>query len=193
MLSALCDALETACGWAVIAAGFSALLFIDVTGGGSLWSALVGLNAHAQAPVESPCAHCTIPVVEQVSAGQFQEDRLLVVSDADSTRPETVVSDSPADPTVSDSPADPKAGESWTRSLQGRLRNFTIYGEGEQTTSAVAQTQSSVAHPAAAAPAVIVAAPGSAAHAGSAAARPGVGSRIRRSVATQSDSVRNIR
>lgn len=193
VLSALSDALETACGWALIAAGFSALLFIDVTGGGSLWSALGGLNAHAQAPPESPAAHDTIPTVEKASAVQFQEDRLLVVPDADSTRSQTDVSDLPTDPTVSDLPADPKASESWMRSLQGRLRSFTIYGEGEQTTSAVAQTQG-VARPAAAAPAAIVAAPGSAAQAGSAAAvRPGVSSRIRRAVAAQSDSVRNIR
>ena len=93
-----------------------------------------------------------------------------------------------------DTPADPKSGKTWKRGIKGGLRNFTVYGNGEQTTSA-AMTVGAAAAQGSSGPAPTVSgAEGSAAHAETAAvARPGMGSRLSRGALSASDTSRNVR
>ena len=95
-----------------------------------------------------------------------------------------------------DTPADPGAGKTWKRSLKGVLRNFTVYGNGEQTTSATmtAGVSAGRAAPAPVATPAATGAEGSAARADTvASARPGVGSRLSHGALAASETSRNVR
>jgi hypothetical protein len=195
--SSLSQAVETACGWAFVAAALYAVLFVDMTGGGSLWTTLRGLGGHAKA-ASGPEAVRVGRVDPRESAGGG-EDRMLVLSDR---TPEPVAAavavQAPDarrldfDPTMTDSPADPRAGSDWRKSLRGELRPFTVYGRGEQapvSAGAGGAAPASTQQP-------IVASPASSAVRGAATgavSRPGTGTRVRAAATAAPDGVRNLR
>lgn len=200
VLSAVSDAVETACGWAILAVGLYCAVFMDVTGGGSLWTAVRGLTGHAAAPVDSPAAvrRVTVPAHGVETADPNQERVLVVFEEPKKDGLVAAVAAAPdaylkrPEAAYTDSPADPGAGKDWKKSLKGDLRKFTTYGQGEQ--APVSATVAAAPQQQAPAPVAIVAASGSAARVGAvAAARPGVGSRLSSGSGAQADTVRNIR
>lgn len=176
------DALETVCGWALLALALYALVFMDLTGNGSAWNSLRGVAREA-----APVARVAVLPQEEGSG----RDRMLVASGGleapparDSVRPAAA---------MTDAPAERAAKGDWKVPLTGKLRSFAVYGHGEQTTSAsVSVSPAASAAPAEpAAPTASV--PGSAYRAGvSAAARPGIGARVSRVASGPTDSVRNV-
>ncbi len=196
MLSVVSQAVETAAGYALLAVGIYATIFIDMTGNGSLWNAMRHLQSTAQEGTESPNATRVIKVPAQVFAGKAHEDRLLAVFDGAPPDSVAAVYQAPENVGVrpeaafTDTPADPQSGKTWNVGLKGTLRNFTVYGDGDQTSAA-----SSAAAPKAAAPAQAVATvSGSAAHAATeSASRPGMGSRLSRGALAASETNRNVR
>ncbi|MDD5303671.1 MAG: hypothetical protein PHS14_11255 [Elusimicrobia bacterium] len=200
VLSVTAEALETAAGYALVAVGIYAALFVDLTGGGSLWKNMRNIQETAQEGLESPNATRVIKVPVQPIVEKVHEDRMLAVFD-DAPPAGTVAAVYPAPDAAgqrpsaafTDTPADPKSGKTWKRGIQGALRHFTVYGNGDQTSSAAMGGASAVRG--ASAPAQAVAsAEGSAARAETAAAaRPGMGSRLSRGALSASDSSRNVR
>lgn len=200
VMTVVSEALETAAGYALVAVGIYAALFVDLTGGGSLWNSLRHVQETAQEGVESPNATRVIKVPTQAAVEKVHEDRILAVFDDPTPSGEVAaVYQAPetAGPRPSaaftDTPADPGAGKSWKRGIKGELRNFTVYGKGDQTTAAaaalrpVSSADDSPAYSAASAA-------GSPARAATdAAARPGVGSRMSRGALAASETSRNVR
>ncbi|MCR4296856.1 MAG: hypothetical protein NUW21_15090 [Elusimicrobia bacterium] len=200
-LTVVSEALETAAGFALVAVGLYAVLFVDMTGGGSLWQTLRHYQATAHEGFESPNATRVIKVPAQAVVEKVHEDRMLAVFD--DAPPQTEVAAVYQAPEAAgrrpeaaftDVPADPNSGKTWKRGLKGELRNFTIYGKGDQTTSA-SMTVGSAPPRDDDSPAYSAAsAPGSAARAPTeAAARPGVGSRLSRGALAASETSRNVR
>ncbi len=196
MLTIVSEVVETAAGYAFLAVGIYSALFIDISGNGSLWNTLRHLQDGGSETAAAPNATRVIKVPTQVVAGKAHEDRILAVFDSAPPVDVAAVYQAPEnaagrpEAAFTDTPADPEAGKSWKVGLKGELRNFTVYGKGDQTTSAAA------AAPVKAAPAsqTVAAASGSAAHAAAeSAARPGMGSRLSRGALAASDSSRNIR
>jgi len=199
-LTVVSEALETAAGYALVAVGIYAAIFVDMTGGGSLWNTLRHFQQTSQEGIESPNATRVIKVPTQAVAEKVHEDRMLAVFDdappatevaAVYEAPESAASRPSA--AFTDTPADPTSGQTWKRSLKGELRNFTVYGKGDQTTTA---SMSVAAAPGGYdSPALAAAAPAeSAARAQTeAAARPGVGSRMSRGALAASETTRNVR
>jgi hypothetical protein len=194
------EALETAAGYALVAVGIYAALFVDLTGGGSLWNNMRHIKQTSHEGLESPNATRVIKVPTQVVAEKVHEDRILAVFD--SAPPSTEVAalyetpeSAAARPSAAftDTPADPQSGKTWKKGIKGELRNFTVYGKGDQTTTASMTVGSAVREEAS--PAFAAAATsGSAARAPTeAASRPGVGARMSRGALAASDSSRNVR
>jgi hypothetical protein len=200
VLSVAGEALETAAGYALIAVALYAVLFVDITGGGSLWKTMGYLHEGAQEGIESPNATRVVKVATQVNEQKAHEDRILAVfdqgpkdhiaaavyqaPDATNQRPSAA---------LTDTPADPQAGKSWKRGLKGELRTFTVYGNGQETTSASlsgASSRPQAQGSSAGAPAARAAAPQPAE---TVAARPGLGSRLSGGALAASDATRNIR
>lgn len=198
VLAIVSDALETAAGYALVAVGIYAAIFVDLTGGGSLWKTMRHVQATAQEGVESPNATRVIKVPTQVVEEKAHEDRMLAVFD-DAPPTGTVAAVYPAnDPRPSaaftDTPADPKSGKTWKRGIKGELRNFTVYGKGEQTTSAAMSVGAAAAQDSSDAAPAVAGSEGTAARAETAAvARPGMGSRMSRGALSASDTSRNVR
>lgn len=202
VLTVASEALETAAGYALVAVGLYAAIFVDMTGGGSLWKTMHSLHETAQEGLESPNATRVIKVPTQVVAEKVHEDRMLAVFD-EPEQTGTVAAVYPApdaagqrpSAAMTDSPADPRSGKTWRRSLKGELRSFTVYGNGEQTTSAsMSVAGGAAAHATAVSAPAVAAVEGSAARAETAAAaRPGMSSRLSRGALSESDSSRNIR
>ncbi|MBI4061144.1 MAG: hypothetical protein HY403_06915 [Elusimicrobia bacterium] len=194
VLSAVSDALEAAAGYALVAVGLYAALFIDITGGGSLWKMASHIRDTSREGVESPNATRIIKVPVRPDVEKLPEDRFLAVFD-DST-PGTVSAPYQAPEALAprpSAPADPKPDETWKRGLKGELRRVSVYGDGEETSSASLSAGAAVRAEPVAEPAV-VAAEGSAARAETAAAaRPGTGSRLSRGALSASDTSRNVR
>ena len=204
VLTVAAEALETAAGYALVAVGIYAAVFIDVTGGGSLWKTMRHMQDTAQEGVESPNATRVIKVPTQVVAEKVPEDRMLAVFDT--AEPKGEVAAVYQDPDAigqrpsaafTDTPAEPTSGKTWKRGLSGELRKFTVYGPSEQTTSAsvssrsVKRGSSAQAPAGASAPAAVE---GSAARTETAAAsRPGMGSRLTSGALSGSDTSRNVR
>ena len=157
---------ETAFGWGLLAAGFYVVLFIDVTGDGSLCSSLRGLYDYVQVQDELPNAVRTIKVTARHRREIPADERMLIVTDAVDNE-DMVAASIPAPdasyawpaPDFLDSAADPETGKQWKKGIQGQLRRFTVYGRGEETASALAQVQA-LSAPRAAAPRPPVAALG---------------------------------
>ncbi|UPT75297.1 MAG: hypothetical protein M0D55_06265 [Elusimicrobiota bacterium] len=198
VLTVASEALETAAGYALVAVGLYAAIFVDMTGGGSLWSNLRNMNEGGR---DTPNATRVIKVATQVQEDKQHEDRILAVFDREQDKaevaavyraPDAVEQRSSVE--MTDSPADTQSGpaKSWKKSIKGEMRTFTVYGRGEQTTSASAA--------AGAVPVkdnvTIVAvdgAPAAAAAASPAASRPGMGSRLSSGRLAASETSRNVR
>lgn len=200
-LTVLSEALETAAGYALVAVGIYAAIFVDMTGGGSLWKTMRHMQATAHEGLESPNATRVIKVPTQAIAEKVHEDRILAVFDeappdgmvtalyqvpgSGNRRPEAAFTDTPAEPTT---------GKTWKRGIKGELRNFTVYGNGDQTTSATANGGGATSRAAVAEARPVAAAAESPARAETAAAaRPGMSSRLSRGALAASETSRNVR
>lgn len=195
------EAVETACGWALFAALAYGAMFVDVLGRGSLWNSAKALVAESRQPASTvPLEFTRVRVPARASAlsdrerteRAIAEDRILfALEPQDSDKTIEVVVAAPRVREMVDTPADPQAGTTWHKKLKGKMRTFTVYGDGEQSSSASASVSAGVP---AAAPESIAAAPVSAYKAGAASeARPGILGRVSRVSAGPADSVRNIR
>lgn len=201
VLSVAVEALETAAGYALVAVGIYAALFVDLTGSGSLWKTMHHIQATSQEGLESPNATRVIKVPTQPIVEKAHEDRMLAVfDDAPASGDVTAQYQAPdasgqrPSAAFTDTPADPKSGKTWKRGIQGSLRNFTVYGKGDQTTSATMSGAGAPARAETTAAHTVAAADGSPARAEtSAASRPGVGSRMSRGALSASDTSRNVR
>jgi hypothetical protein len=99
---------------------------------------------------------------------------------------------------MTDSPADKTAGKDWRVHIQGQLPAFSVYGRGEETTSAAVPAGAARSGTAAAAVRSAPATPaiaGSAFHAAGADAtpRPGISDHVTRVAASSDDSLNNFR
>lgn len=197
----LSDALETACGWAIAALAVYALLFVDLTGNGRLWDAVRGVARDTTAnatrePSTASVVTRVVPVRPPDMETKAQNHMLMVpeVPEQEIKVPVVAQIQRPDD-ALTDAPADSHAGKDWRVHLKGELRSFTVYGQGEQSSSASASAaagSSAKSAPAASAPTASVAS--SAYRVGSAAeARPGIGERASRVTDGASDGVRNFR
>jgi len=200
-MSWMSDAVETAAGWAIVAVAVYGLLFVDMTGNGRLWDAIRGV-AQDSVPAKTPGNVAVqirrVPVRPADYETKAQNRMLLVPEVPDKEIEVAVVAPQPASgDQLTDAPADAHAGKDWRVHLKGEMRKFSVYGKGEERSSASA---SAVSAPAAArAQDVAVSAPTPAAavsayRAGSAAeARPGIGDHVTRVSDGASDGVRNFR
>jgi hypothetical protein len=208
------EAFETACGWALVAVSVYCLLFLNLTGNGRLFDALRGaVQENLGLPVtpKTVAVQTRVVPVRPPDMEKKAQDRMLMISEA----PEKEISVpvlaavQPRDADqITDSPSDSASGKDWRVHLTTQLRKFTVYGKGDERSSASAggaaapAARSSGASPAtrASAPAVVVAAgptppvAGSAYTAGaSAEARPGIGDHVSRVSDGGDDGVRNFR
>ena len=200
-LGVMTDALETAVGWAFCTVALYALLFVNMTGNGTLWDSLRGVVMDVPAPIQKNAAVQTrvVPVRPVDAMGKAQNRMLMVpdVPDKEFSVP-VLAQNQPvrAADQITDAPADARAGKDWRKHLTGSLRTFTVYGQGDERSSASASATS--AAPAAPAASVAAAAPtpataASAYHAGmTAAARPGISDHVA-PVGATGDGVRNFR
>jgi hypothetical protein len=200
-IGVMSDALETAIGWAFCAVALYALLFVNMTGNGTLWESIRGvvMDVPAAAPKNASVQTRVVPD-RPVDAMEKAQNRMLMVPDvADKEFSVPVLAQnqpSRAADQITDAPADSKAGKDWRKHLSGSLRTFTVYGKGEQSSSASASAASG-ARPAPSASAASVApTPATAASAYragiEAAARPGVSDHVA-PVGNVGDGVRNFR
>jgi hypothetical protein len=195
------DAVETACGWAFVAVALYALLFVNMTGNGTLWESIRGVlrDESAAAPKVAAVQTRVVPV-RPVDAATIEQNRMLLIPN-EPVKEFAVTVAAPDQPAraadqITDAPSDAKAGKDWRKHLAGSLRTFTVYGEGEQRSSASASASGgasrapSAVHAVAATPAATA----SAYRAGIAAqARPGVSDHVSRVDAGTGDGLRNFR
>jgi hypothetical protein len=201
LFTVVSEAVETAAGYALVVVGIYSAIFVDVTGSGSLWKSMHHFQTTTQESLQSPNATHVIKVPTQPLVAKVHEERMLAVFDEEP--PTGTVAAVYQDPAASglrpsaaftDTPADPSSGKTWKRGLKGVLRNFTVYGNGEQTSSASSAAGAASAGAAGASAPKVVAAEGSAARAETvAAARPGVGTRMSRGALAASETSRNVR
>lgn len=197
------DAFSTALSWALCAVAVYALLFVNMTGNGTLWDSIRGvvLDEPVRVPSDVSVQNRVVPV-RPVDAMEKAQNRMLMVPEApekEFTVP-VVAQNQPvrhADQ-ITDAPADAKAGKDWRKHLTGSLRTFTVYGEGDEHSSASASAMSAPASSGRSAATFASAAPtpataSSAYRAGlGAAARPGVSDHIAPE-GNVGDGVRNFR
>lgn len=201
LFAVVSEAVETAAGYALVVVGIYSAIFVDVTGNGSLWKSMHHFQTTSQESLQSPNATTVIKVPTQPLVGKVHEERMLAVFDEEPlSGTVAAVYQDPAtagmrpSAAFTDTPADPNSGKTWKRNLKGVLRNFTVYGNGEQTTAASASGGGGSARTTAASATKEVAAVGSAARAETvAAARPGVGTRMSHGALGASDTSRNVR
>jgi hypothetical protein len=196
------EAIETALSWGLCAVALYALLFVNMTGNGTLWESLRGVVFDEPAKVQSNVSVQTRLVpARPVDAMEKAQNRMLMVPEApDKEFKVPVVAQSQparAADQITDAPSDKKASGDWQRHLNGSLRTFTIYGQGDEKSSASASVGkdyvASGRSPASAAPAPTPATTASAYHAGMAAiARPGVSDHVAPQ-GNVGDGVRNFR
>lgn len=191
------DFVETAAGYALIAVGLYAALFVDLTGSGSLWNTMGSMRETAHEGLESPNATRVIAVPTQPVVEKVHEDRILAVFDDPTPTgqvaalyqaPDAVLQRPSA--ALTDTPADPGAGKSWKRGLSGELRSFTVYGRGEEASVSAKMMRAPSVSPAP----VVRPSNGSAAQSvAESSSRPGISSRLSRGALSASETSRNIR
>jgi hypothetical protein len=207
-MGVMSDALETACGWAFVAVALYALLFVNMTGNGTLWESMRGvfLDASIAPPKDAAVQVRTVPV-RPVDAMATAQNRMLMVPGEPEKefKVPVLAANQPtrAAGQITDAPSDGKTGTDWHKHLDGSLRKFTVYGAGEQHSSASASAKSgssasgSSGASTSRAVAVQAATPSVAAsayHAGiTAEARPGVTDHVSQVGESTGDGVRNFR
>jgi hypothetical protein len=196
------EAAELAVGFAFAAAALYTILFVNFTGNGNLWDSLRGVaqNAASAKTSRAPVQMRVVPV-RPIDVEARAQNRMLALPEvADQVISVPVVAETSRAPEqMTDAPADASAGKTWQKHLTSKLRKFTVYGQGEQRSSASASASAApvpagtvAAANAAAAP--TSAAEGSAYRVGSAAeARPGIGDRVTPVTNGAGDGVRNFR
>lgn len=189
------DAIETAAGWAIVFVALYGLLFVDMTGNGRLWDAIRGV-AQDSLPAKSPGNVAVqmrrVPARPPDSETKAQ-NRMLLVPEVSDTEIAVAVA-APQPEQMTDAPADAYAGKDWRVHLKGEMRKFSVYGKGEERSSASASAPAGAARAAVAVSAPTPAAAVSAYRAGAAAeARPGIGDHVTRVSNGASDGVRNFR
>ena len=195
------EAFETACGWAFCAVALYALLFLNLTGNGTLWDSLRGVVQDARQVSARNGAVQTrvVPVRPPELQEKMQNHMLMVPEGSGQSIAVPVVAAVQQRPSsqMTDAPADASAGKDWKVHLQSQLRTFTVYGQGDSSGPAAPSAKSakgpaSVAS--APAPGPTPASISSAYHAGIAAvARPGIGDHVTRVGDGGSDGLRNFR
>lgn len=199
------EALETACGWALYVAIAYAVFFVDFTGRGHLWSNVSSMWREGR-PAPAVTRHEGVRVIKLGPAPETRDDGVGKVSidykyitDAPAQDKALVAVNERPVAALTDVPADPEAStkKDWRRSLQGELRTFKVYGNGEQTSSASSGGASYAPKAAAVEQALVAnaATPQSAYNAGtnSPTARPAISGRARALSQNGSDSVRNFK
>lgn len=194
------EAIETAAGWAIVAVALYGLLFVDMTGNGRLWDAMRGVAKDSFAAQPAPRGDVAVevrrvPVRPPDLAVKAQNHMLLVpeVPDHEIDVPVVASNQSPAPADrMTDAPADAHAGKDWRVHIKGQMRTFTVYGRGEERSSASASVTDAPAAAADSAPTPSVAASAYRAGAG-AIARPGIASRVTPVSDGAADGVRNFR
>jgi hypothetical protein len=180
------EALETACGWALYVAIAYAVFFVDFTGRGPVWSHVASMWREGR-PAPAVAKHEGVRVIKLGAPSEKRDDGVGLVAQLDykyltgQREEEKAVVGVNHDRRVemTDAPADLEASskKDWKRSLQGELRTFAVYGNGEQTSSANAAVPQSAY----------------AAGADSPTARPAISGRARALSQNGSDSVRNFK
>lgn len=198
------EALETACGWALYVAIAYAIFFVDFTGRGHLWSNVSSMWREGR-PAPAVAQHEGVRVIKLGPAAEKRDDSVGLasldykyISDAPQQDKALVAVNERPVAALTDVPADPEASgkKDWKIGLKGELRNFKVYGDGEQTSSASSGGASSPRAAAAEQKLVADAAtPQSAYNAGtnSPTARPAIGGRARTLSQNGSDNVRNFK
>jgi hypothetical protein len=199
------EALETACGWALYVAIAYAVFFVDFTGRGPVWSHVASMWREGR-PAPAVAKHEGVRVIKLGAPSEKRDDGVGLVAQLDykyltgQREEEKAVVGVNHDRRVemTDAPADLEASskKDWKRSLQGELRTFAVYGNGEQTSSASSGGQAAYKAPAREqALAANAAVPQSAYAAGadSPTARPAISGRARALSQNGSDSVRNFK
>ena len=202
-LSWLSEAAETAAGWATVVLIAYALLFMDLNGNGRLVDTFSAAAREALGLAPAPKAvavQTRVVPVRPVDEAKVAQDRMFAIPEEpqQEIRVPVAANDQPRPEQMTDAPADASAGKDWRKHLSTKLRTFTVYGRGDETSSASASAANAPASAsgAGAVPAPTPAASGSAARLGSSApavARPGVSSRVSRVGEAPADSVRNFR
>lgn len=196
------EALETACGWALYMAIGYAILFVDVTGRGNLWSNVSSMWREGKTP-PAVTQHEGVRVIKLGAPAEKRDDGVGLaqfdysyVSDKREQDKAVVAVNERQASELTDAPADMSSqGKDWKRSIKGELRTFTVYGNGEQASVSgpSGQVSNKLAQKEAAA-AYVAAAPESAYRAGvDNAVRPAISGRARGLSASGSDSVRNFK
>jgi hypothetical protein len=196
----LSDALETAAGWAIVAVALYGILFVDISGNGRLWDAVRGVaqDTTQSAPVTKGGVQMRVVPVRPPDLAVKAQNHMLLVPEADEQELHVAVQAPAAAPEqLTDSPADTRAGRDWRVGLKGKLRTFTVYGRGEERSSASASVGSAPAasaQPASASYRPTPAVAESAYRQGAVAeARPGISSRVTPVATSAADGVRNFR
>ena len=200
----LSDVIETAAGWAIAAVAIYGLLFVDLTGNGRLWDALRGVaqdSVAVNAAKNGAVQMRAVPVRPPDLDVKAQNHMLVMpeVPDQEIQVPVYASAQTGAGEQLTDSPADTHAGKNWHKHLNGEMRKFTVYGKGEERSSASASVGSAPAASAAPTRTVTASAPTpsvavSAYNAGAAAeARPGISDHVMHVSDGAKDGVRNIR
>ena len=208
-LGVVSGALETMCGWAFCVVALYALLFMNLTGNGCLWDSLRGVvqDAAPERARDGVRVEMRVVPVRPPDMARAQ-NRMLAIPDSDTALNVRVEApDQGRQPgQITDAPADATAKKDWRPHLNGRLRTFTVYGQGEQSSSAAIPARGSAGGAvvrsvaATAASASIASAPTPAA-AGSAyrigamtgEARPGISDHVSSEDSGGADGLRNFR
>jgi hypothetical protein len=195
-LSWMSEAIETALGWGLCLVAIYTILFVNFTGNGTLWDSLRGVALDSTAAKTRSVAveMRVVPVRPPDLETKAQNHMLMIpeVPDQEIRVPIVAANQPRGADQLTDALASDDAGKTWKKHLNGNLRTFTVYGQGEESSSASASVPTQGA-PALVASAATPAVAASAYHAGTAAkARPGISDHVT-PVANTSDGVRNFR
>lgn len=198
------EALETACGWALYVAIAYAIFFVDFTGRGPVWSHLSSMWREGR-PAPAVAKHEGVRVIKLGAPSEKRDDGIGLaqldykyLSGQQQEEKAVVAVNHARQVEMTDAPADVEASgkKDWKRSLQGELRTFTVYGNGEQSSSASSGGPAAYKAPAQEQKLVAAAAVPQSAYAAGAASpttRPAISGRARALSQNGSDSVRNFK
>jgi hypothetical protein len=198
-MSCLSDAMEMAAGCALVVVAAYAILLVDLTGNGRLWDAARGLafDSTAPAPLQNTAVVTRAVPVRPQGLEERAQSRMLVLPEVPDKEVKVAVlaSEQPfRAEALTDALSDAQPGKDWRVHLNGGLRTFTVYGKGDERSSASASATASAAPAAAVVPAPTPAVAASAYRAGAASgARPGISDHVARISGVSGDGVRNFR
>ena len=141
------SALETVCGWAVCAGVSYALLFLNLTGDGSLWNSLVGTVQNALPAASEQVATRTYVIpAKPVDRETREQDRMLMIPENDTAALAVTVQDPSrrSYAALTDAPRDMtgRGSKDWRVHLKGELPAVAVSGPAEQSSTAIARAGS---------------------------------------------------